>query len=40
MPTITPSDEAFHLVDVYPVRTERHVGVDVPLWTAEEGGVI
>jgi len=31
-------DEAFHLVDVYPVKGQNATwAVDVPLWTAEEG---
>ena len=31
-------DEAFHLVDVYPIKGQNTTwAVDVPLWTAEEG---
>jgi hypothetical protein len=35
---ITLPDEAFSLVDVYPVKGRQATwAVDVPLWTAEEG---
>jgi len=35
---ITLPDEAFRLVDVYPVKGRQATwAVDIPLWTAEEG---
>jgi hypothetical protein len=35
---ITLPDQAFNLIDVYPVKGQKSMwAVDVPLWTVEEG---